>query len=157
MALEERTREKIKNAFGGMDSYAKLSTSNAKELVQRHGQTLADKKAKEGGGKKESTYVPPRHTQERKPLYDPNRKKKIDVDNSTGRPLKIPFSDTGGHVSCASFKAPPRITMTEEYVNRVERFNDEMKDIEVNRACNKHLKHMQHEIYDKVGDDETRL
>ena len=49
MALEERTREKIKNAFGGMDSYAKLSTSSAKELVQRHGQTLADKKSKQEG------------------------------------------------------------------------------------------------------------
>ena len=48
MALEERTREKIKHAFGGMDTYAKLSTSSAKELVQRHGQTLADKKGRNG-------------------------------------------------------------------------------------------------------------
>ena len=110
MALEERTREKIKNAFGGMDSYAKLSTSSAKELVQRHGQTLADKKSKQEG--KDQHEAPSYKVTERKPLYDPNRKKKIDVDNSTGRPLKIPFSDTAGNVANVSFKSAGRITMT---------------------------------------------
>jgi len=38
MALEERTREKIKNAFGGMNAYPKISNADAQEQVQRIGQ-----------------------------------------------------------------------------------------------------------------------
>jgi len=40
------------------------------------------------------------------------RKRKIDVDNATGRPLKIPFAETSGSIASVSFKASPRITMT---------------------------------------------
>jgi hypothetical protein len=69
--------------------------------------------------------VSPRALTERKPLYDPNRKKKIDVDNSTGRPLEIPFSNTGGNLATASFKAPPRCTMTQGYINKVDKDNNE--------------------------------
>jgi len=32
-----------------------------------------------------------------------------------------------------------------------------MKDVEINKCCDRHLKYMQHEIYDKAGDEEERL
>ena len=50
-----------------------------------------------------------------------------------------------------------RTSLFEDLLNVKIRDNNISKDIEVNCACDRNLKYMQHEIYDEVGDEEMRL
>jgi len=85
---------------------------------------------------------------------DPVPKRRQDNGDSTsGRPLTFPFEKMKGDVG-STINKTKKTTYFENLENIVKKHNDEQRVVEVDNCCDRHMKYLQHEIYDNEGDEE---
>ena len=100
MALEEVTREKIMNAFGKA-SYAQISTTKTVELVKEKMETLK----RERGKVPEHNYVAPKKENVQSRYLNKDKRKRMNVENPSGRPIDFAFEMKKGVLGAATMRS----------------------------------------------------
>ena len=83
-------------------------------------------------------------------------RKKINVENPTGRPLEFAFDRQKGDLAITSMRSDvPRTTYFQQVDSASKTLADDHKNQEIDHACPRHIKYMQQEIFANVGDEEA--
>jgi hypothetical protein len=102
--------------------------------------------------------VPPKKENVQARYMNKDTRKKINVENPTGRPLEFAFDRQKGDLAITSMRSDvPRTTYFQQVDSASKTLADDHKNQEIDHACPRHIKYMQQEIFANVGDEEARL